>query len=126
MSNTRYCPKCRSENLAGVALSPKQLRELGLPNFTILGYSKCQECTHIFERSVPTWIWWLGLVLGLLLTCPFLYVLILPQFPVDSASEAGARASEVYGTGTIATFGFIIILGCIRGLLRNRKLSSQT
>jgi hypothetical protein len=66
MYGTDVCPKCQSVNIgeaSTLALRKSQIKDL--PSFTILGYQMCHDCNHIWERRVPLWSWYTGLVIGL-------------------------------------------------------------
>lgn len=102
------CPKCQSAKVIGARVPDFKVKELGLPKFTILGYQMCQDCHHIWERRTPLWAWYTGLAIGVGLFVPLIYVV------ASGNNDPGA----IYGTSTFATFGFIALVGSIRGLVR--------
>ncbi len=108
-----FCPNCGSAKVSPAALTDKELKAEGLPRFTILGFLRCDDCQHTWERPVPVWAWCAGITIGMALICPLILVW--------SGSFGDATAGALYGTGTLATFGVIAVVGCARGLRRSRK-----
>lgn len=113
MTTPIVCPKCQSPKVVEARVIKSKLKELGLPKFTLLGFQTCQDCKHIWEKRAPLWLWYIGLVIGVGLFIPFVYVV------ASKNSDPGAMG----GAGILASLGFGPLVGSIRGLIRAKRAS---
>ena len=94
------CPNCRSTQRAPLSLQDSYKPAGAWIRFEVQPREKCGDCGNIWQPPTPVWMLAVGIILSLV--CIILF--------------SGQR-----NTLHVAICGYVIILGCVIRLARNRK-----